>query len=137
MKVVYMCRPEFENGGGGLKERPSLKMGGFQNRSTRETVKKGVLELKITKKHIFLLKRRIFSSCAGRKSGVFRSCQGQKWGAFGGHIPYCPNMGVCLPPHHHHPHTTTTTGECKNSASRGEADKMLIHIRCGNNNNGR
>ena len=27
MKVVYMCRPEFENGG--LKERgPSLKIGG-------------------------------------------------------------------------------------------------------------
>ena len=28
MKVVYMCRPEFKNGG--IESGPSLKMGGFQ-----------------------------------------------------------------------------------------------------------
>ena len=64
--------------------------GCFQNGPTRE---KGVLELEITKKHIFF-KRRTFSSCTGgkRKSGVFRSCQGQKWGAFR-HIPVLTQYG--------------------------------------------
>ena len=70
MKVVYMCHGGFKNRGSG--SGPLLKMGSFQNLPTRE---KRVLELKITKKHIFLfLKRRIFSSCTGRKSGDFRSC---------------------------------------------------------------
>ena len=29
MKAVYMCRPEFENGG--LRERPLTENGGFQS----------------------------------------------------------------------------------------------------------
>ena len=53
MKVVYiyMCRPEFENGG--LRERPHTeKMGAFQSGPSLKI--EGGLELKITKKRIFL-----------------------------------------------------------------------------------
>ena len=86
MKVVYMCHGGFKNRA--LRERPLTKKwggGGFQNWPTR---KKGVLELKITKKHIFF------------KGGSFRAAQVEKveflgaakaknggGGTFGGHIP--------------------------------------------------
>ena len=51
MKVVYIC---VTNGlkMWGLRSGPSLKMGGF--RSGPALKKRGILELRITKKHIFL-----------------------------------------------------------------------------------
>ena len=45
----YICATEGLKTGG-MGSSPLLKIGGFQNRPTRE---KGVLELKITRKHIF------------------------------------------------------------------------------------
>ena len=36
MKVAYMCRPEFENGGGGLRERPVTENGGLSERPFTE-----------------------------------------------------------------------------------------------------
>ena len=50
---VCVCRPEFENGG--LRERPhteKMRGGGFQSGPSMKI--EGVLELKITKKRIFL-----------------------------------------------------------------------------------
>ena len=105
-------------GGGGLRERPHTeKMGGFQSGPSLKI--EGVLELKITKKRMFLkggsfvwsspdrksgtnkcifLKREVFRCGPGRKGGVFRSRPGRKnAGLFGGTYPHCPNMGVPRP----------------------------------------
>ena len=53
MKLVYICRALFKNGG--LKERPFTENAGrggcFQSGPSRE--KQGILELKITEKRIF------------------------------------------------------------------------------------
>ena len=87
MKVVYMCHGGFEIGG--LWSGPLLEMRCFQNWPTRK--KKGFGAKNDT---FFCLKRRIFSSCTGRKSGVFRSCQCRNGGLSRGTYPYCPNMGV-------------------------------------------
>ena len=45
MKLVYMCRTGFKNGG--LREWPLTENGGLSEWP------QGILELKITKKHIF------------------------------------------------------------------------------------
>ena len=70
MKLVYICRALFKNGGGGgLKERPLTENAGhgcFQRGLSRE--KQGIWELKITKKRIFFLKRRSFRSAQVGKS---------------------------------------------------------------------
>ena len=62
MKLVYICRALFKSGG--LKEQPFTENAGrggcFQSCPSRE--KKGIWELKITKKRIFFLKRRSFRS---------------------------------------------------------------------------
>ena len=42
MKLLYMCRTGFKNGGGVLRERPSQKMGGFQSAHSRK--KQGILK---------------------------------------------------------------------------------------------
>ena len=86
---------------GGLGSGPSLKMRGFQSGPSRE--KQGILELKITKKRIFFLKKRgsfdlprsekrykelymfekgVFWSGPGRRSRGFRSGKGRKMGGF-------------------------------------------------------
>ena len=100
-----MCHGWFKNRKtGGLGNGPLLKMGAgsFQNWPTRE--KKKVLELKITKKHIYFFNMRIFSSYTGRKSGVLWSCQGGGGGGLsGGTYQYCPNMGVSPTPTPHPP----------------------------------
>ena len=64
MKVVYMCRPEFVNEG--LRERPLTQNGGFQGGPTLKN--EGTLELKITKKRIFLKR-------GGRGGGSFGAAQ--------------------------------------------------------------
>ena len=66
MKVVYMCRTEFENGGGGVKggSGPSVKMGGFHSGSSLKN--EGILELKITKKRIFLIGRSFGEAQVGK-----------------------------------------------------------------------
>ena len=63
-------------------------MGVFQNWPTREKRDFGA---KNNKETYSFLKRRIFSSCTGRKSGVFRSCQGQNWE---GGLPVAHNRTV-------------------------------------------
>ena len=56
-------------------------MGVFQNLPTCE---KGVLELKITKKHIYIyLKRRIFSGCTGRNVGSLGAAKAKNGGGGG------------------------------------------------------
>ena len=61
LKFVYMCR-----GGGDLGSGPSLKMEGGARVSERSLTgsrkKQGILELQITKKRIFFLKRGAFRS---------------------------------------------------------------------------
>ena len=59
MKLVYMCRAEFKNGG--LRQRPLTENGGAF-RTAPHGKKQGVLELKITKKPAFVLKRGSFRS---------------------------------------------------------------------------
>ena len=61
MKLVYMCRTGFKNGG--LGERPFTENGGIQSGPSGE--KQGILELKITKKRIYIFFKR----------GSFRSGQ--------------------------------------------------------------
>ena len=77
MKLVYMCRIGFKNGG--LGSGPSLKMWGFQSGHSRE--KQGILKIKITKKRIFF-KTRVFSICPGRKSRT-KNCIFLKRRSFG------------------------------------------------------
>ena len=74
MKVVYMCCPEFENGG--LRERPLTENGRLPERPLNEKTR-GILELKITSHGIFL-KRGAFRSGPGRKRGVFRAAHAEK-----------------------------------------------------------
>ena len=97
-----MCRPEFENGGGGLGSGPTQKKwggglserpitenrGGFGNKNNKETY---IFKRRIfgsspgrksgTDKCIFL-KRGVFRCGPGRKSGVFRSGPGRKMRGF-------------------------------------------------------
>ena len=101
MKVVYMYRPAFKNGGGGLGRGPSPKIGGFQcgppslkngeafgTKNNKETyILKGIFwnspgRKSGTNKCIFL-KRGVFRSGPGRKSGVFRSGPGRIMGRGG------------------------------------------------------
>ena len=102
MKVVYMCHGGFKNRA--LRERPLTKKGGGGAFRTGPHVKKGVLELKITKKHIFF------------KGGSFRAAQVENVESLGaakaknggggggglsrGTYPYCPNKGVPPPREH-------------------------------------
>ena len=62
MKLVYICRALFKNGG--LKERPLTENAGRGGVLSERplTGKTGDWELKITKKRIFFLKRRSFRS---------------------------------------------------------------------------
>ena len=48
MKLVYMCRTGFKNGG--LREHPLTEMGGGGFQSGHSWEKQGILELEITKK---------------------------------------------------------------------------------------
>ena len=79
MKLVYICRALFKNGG--LKERSLTENAGgcFQSGPSRE--KQGIWELKITKKRIFF-KTTVFSICPGRKSRT-KNCIFLKRGSFG------------------------------------------------------
>ena len=80
------CRPEFENGG--LRERPLTENGGLSERP----LTRGIFELKITKKHIFLKRGASFGAVQVEK---VESLGAQKnWGLLGGTYSYCPNMGV-------------------------------------------
>ena len=72
MKLVYLCRTGFKNGG--LRERPSLKMGGFQSSHSWEKWDLGAKN----NKHIFL-KRVSFSICQGWKTGT-KNCMFLKRG---------------------------------------------------------
>ena len=95
MKLVYMCRTGYKNGR--LRERPLAENGWLSERPL--TGKQGILELKITKKRIFLneglfdllrsekrnkelyiFEKGVFRSGPGRKSRGFRS--GRKMGGF-------------------------------------------------------
>ena len=68
MKVVYCATEGLKIEG--LREWPLAENGDLS-------------ELPHVKKGDFM-KRMIFLSCKGQKSGVFRSCQGQKWRGGGG-----------------------------------------------------
>ena len=112
MRVVYMCRPEFENGG--LRSGPSLKMGGFQSgpslknegnfgtKNNRETYifKRGVFWSspgRISGRHkCICLKRGSFGAIQVEKVESLGAAHAEKWGLLGGTYPYCPNIGVPL-----------------------------------------
>ena len=106
MKVVYMCRTGFENGGRGLGSDPLIENWGggcFQSGHSRE--KQGILELKITKKdtcifflnegffdlprsekrnkELYIFERGSFGTARVKKSRVFRNGQGRKMGGGG------------------------------------------------------
>ena len=99
MKLVYMCRTGFKNGGlreqpltemgGGLSERPLMgKTGDFGARNNKETVfflNKGLFNLPTSEKRnkeLYMFEKGVFWSGPCRKSRVFRSCQGRKVGGF-------------------------------------------------------
>ena len=98
MKVVYMCHPEFENGGlrewpltenGVFQSGPSLKNeGDFETESNKEKYifeKGSILEQPRSEKwnkQMYILKRGVFWSCPGKKSGGFRSGPGKTMGGF-------------------------------------------------------
>ena len=90
-KVVNICRPEFENGGGGLRERPLTENVGFQSGPSLKN--KGDFETKNNKETYLFKKGGVFWSGPGRKTGVLSSGPGLS----GGSYPYCPNMGVHPP----------------------------------------
>ena len=68
MKVVYMCRPEFETGG--LRERPLTENGGLSEQPLSEKEEDFGSKNNKKKKRIFFLKRGVFWSSPGRKSGT-------------------------------------------------------------------
>ena len=85
--------------GGGLGSGASLKMAGVQRGHSRE--KRGILELNITKKHIFFKNKGleywnkelyIFETGSFRAAQVEKieslgAAKAEKWGAFARHIP--------------------------------------------------
>ena len=126
MKVVYICRSESDNEGGGLKERPHWKWGRVWLSERLLTEKQGDFGTK-NNKEMYIFKRGggVFWSSPGRKkveqTNVYLwkvvsfgavevekveslgAVQAEKWGgrAFG--RPYCPDMGE--PSHPPPPHT--------------------------------
>ena len=96
IKVVYMsymCHEGLKIWGLGCG--PLLKIG-REGVRTGPHVNKRVLELKITKKHIFL-KGVSFRATQVEKEESLEAANTKNWGLPGGTYPYCPNMGVSLP----------------------------------------
>ena len=95
MKVVYMCHGGFKIRG--LGSGPLLKMGwgvGFQNWPTREKV---VLELQITKKHVFFFFEDLFELHRSNNWSLYELPRPTIWGLSRSTYTYCPNMGVTPP----------------------------------------
>ena len=136
MKLVYICRTGFKNGGpaagggGGLGSSPSLKIGSFQSGHSRE--KQVILELKIPKKRMFYYNEGLFdlprSENQNKEFYIFEkgsfgavqvenveslgAAKAEKWGKGGGlsrgkYPPFCPYMGI--PPRPHPTPTPTRT----------------------------
>ena len=104
MKVVYMCRPEFENGG--LRERPLTENGGLQplteqrgDFGTKNSKEMSVLKgggvvfwsspgrKSGTKNKIYMFKKGVFRSGPGQEVESLGAAQAEKWGTFGWHTP--------------------------------------------------
>ena len=98
MKLVYMCRPEFENGGGELRERPFTENWGGGRSELPLTKKKGGDIGTKNNKETYNFKRVYFGAFQVGKmeqmyifeKGGFRSGPGRNSGVFRSG----PNMGV-------------------------------------------
>ena len=85
-----MCRAGFKNGG--LRERPLTENGGGGAFRAAQHGQKGVLELKITKKGTYFLKRGSFRAAKVEKVESLAVAMAENRGLSRSTYPYCPNM---------------------------------------------